>query len=168
MSIYSPQFPTFKRPKTGSLPAHPPTIHHQSMSAHIATRLTRQVHRGSLKIFGRSPSARGDSSTDACQSLRVVQQRSVHLCLNVSRRNGIDCDALGCPLVGKRLCDLANGALGRGVGGDCEAALESEQRGEVDDATATAGDGGDGEGEHLAAKVAAESEDGVEVDLDDL
>lgn len=138
------------------------------MSTYIPTRLARQVHRRTLKVLGRPPSARGDSRTDARQPLRVIQQRRVHVRLNVSRRNGVDRDALGRPFVGKRLCDLAYGALGRGVGGDCEAALEGEQRREVDDAAATAGDGGDGEGEHLAAKVAAEREDGVEVDLDDL
>lgn len=138
------------------------------MSTHIATRLARQVHRRSLEVLGRPPSARGNSSTNARQPLRVVQQRRVHVCLDVSGRNGVDRDALGRPLVGKRLCDLAHGALGRGVGGDCEAALEGEQRGEVDDAAAAAGGGRDGQGEHLTAKVAAEREDGVEVDLDDL
>lgn len=138
------------------------------MSTYISTRLARQIHRRSLKVLGRPPSARGNSRADACQPLRVIQQRRVHVRLNVSRRNGVDRDALGRPLIGKRLCHLTHGALGRGVGGDCEAALEGEQRGEVDDAAATAGDGGDGEGEHLAAKVAAEREDGVEVDLDDL
>lgn len=138
------------------------------MPTYIAARLTRQVHRRALEVLGRPPSARRDSTTDARQPLRVVQQRSVHVRLNVSGRNGVDGDALGRPLVGKRLCDLAHGALGRGVGGDCEAALEGEQRGKVYDAAATAGDGRDGEGEHLAAKVAAEREDGVEVDLDDL
>lgn len=138
------------------------------MSTYISTRLARQIHRRSLKVLGRPPSARGNSRADARQPLRIIQQRRVHVRLNVSRRNGVDRDALGRPLIGKRLCDLAHGALGRGVGGDCEAALEGEQRGEVDDAAATAGDGGDGEGEHFAAKVAAEREDGVEVDLDDL
>lgn len=138
------------------------------MPTYIPTRLAGQIDRCSLEVLGRPPSARGNSSADARQPLRIVQQRRVHVCLNVSRRNGVDRDALGRPLVGKRLCDLAHGALGRGVGGDCEAALEGEQRGEVYDAAATASDGGDGQGEHLAAKVAAEREDGVEIDLDDL
>lgn len=138
------------------------------MATYIATRLAGQIHRRSLKVLGRAPSARGNSRADARQPLRVVQQRRVHVRLDVSRRNGVDRDALGRPLVGKRLCDLAHSALGRGVGGDCDATLEGEQRGEVDDAAAAAGDGGDGQGEHLAAKVAAEREDGVEIDLDDL
>lgn len=63
---------------------------------------------------------------------------------------------------------MADGALGCGVGGNSEAALECEQRRKVDDAAAAAGDRRGLELEHLGADVTAESEDGVEVDLDDL
>lgn len=131
------------------------------MPAHIRTRLACEIHHRPLKVLGRPPSTRRDSRADARQPLRVVQKRRVHLCLDVSRRNGVDRDALGRPLVGKRLCDLAHGSLGRRIGGHGEAALEGQQRGEIDDAAAAAGRGGNGEGEHLAAKVAAEGEDGI-------
>lgn len=138
------------------------------MAAHVRARATRQIHGRALEVLGAAPSPRGDARADARQALRVGQQRRVHLRLDVPRGDGVNGDALARPLVGEALGELADGALGGGVGGHGEAALEGEQRGEVDDAAAAAGDGGGVEVKHVGADVAAEREDGVEVDLHDL
>lgn len=138
------------------------------MPAHVRTGLAGQIHRRALEVLGAAPSARRDSGANAGKTLGVVEQRRVHLRFNVTWRNGVDRDTLGRPLVGEALGDLADGALGCGVGGNSEAALECEQRRKVDDAAAATGDGGGLELEHMGADVAAEGEDGVEVDLNDL
>lgn len=150
------------------LPAHPATIHNQDVAAHVATGLARQIHRRTLEVLRGTPVSGRNARGDASQALRVRQQSLVHVCGDVAGGDGVDRDALGRPLVGEALCDLAHGALGRGVGRDGEAALEGEQRGKVDDAAAAAGNGGGLELEHVGADVAAEGEDGVEVYLDDL
>lgn len=150
------------------LPAHPATINSQDVTADIGTRLAGQIHGGALKVIRRTPSPGGDSRADAGQSLRVVEQRRVHLRLNVARRNRIHRDALGRPLVGKALGHLTHGALGRGVRRHGETALEAEQRAKVDDAAAAAGDWRGFEAEDVRANVPAEREYGVEVDLHDL
>lgn len=150
------------------LPAHPATINRQNMTANIRTRFTSKVHRRPLEILRRTPSSRRNTRANASQTLRVIQQRSIHLRLNVPRRNSVDSNTLGRPLIGKALGHLADCALGSSVRGHREATLETEQRAKVDDATAAAGDGRRFEGEHVGAYVAAEGEDGVEVDLHDL
>lgn len=136
------------------------------MTTHVAARLAGEIHSSPLEILGRTPNASGDAGRDARQAFGVVQQGLVHVGGNVPGGDGVDGDAAGGPLVGETLCQLADGALGGGVGGHGEPALEGEQGGEVDDAAAAAGDGGRVEAEHVGASVAAEGEDGVEVDLD--
>lgn len=138
------------------------------MPTNIGTRPTRKIHSRALEVLGLSPSTRRNTVINALQSLRVIQNSFVHVGVDVARGNAVDSDALGRPLVGEALCHLADGALGGSVGGDSQAALESKQRAEVDDAAAAAGDGGGLEGKHVAADVAAEGEDGVEVYLHDL
>lgn len=133
------------------------------MTTHIGTCLAGEIHCGPFKILGTPPLTRYFSQhldtlvhyiqpdttrknqeketyspgrypgTDAGQPLRVIQQRGVHLGLDVPGRDGIHRDPLSGPLVGEALGELADGALGRGIGRDGEAALEGEQRGKVDD-----------------------------------
>lgn len=138
------------------------------MPADICACSARQVHRRALEVVGRPPAAGGDAGADAGEALGVAEQGRVHLRLNVARGDGVDGDALAGPLVGEALGDLADGTLGRGVRGHCQAALEGEQRGKVDDAAAAAGGGRGRKLQHVGADVAAEGEDGVEVYLDDL
>lgn len=129
------------------------------MPTNIRSRSTRQINRRPLEILGRPPLPRRNPRRDALQPLRVRQQRLIHIRLDVPRRNGVDGDALGRPLVGEALGQLSDGALGRRVGGDGEAALEGQEGGEVDDAASAACDGGGFEVEHVGADVAADGED---------
>lgn len=110
--------------------------------------------------------SRGYPCADALQACGIIQQRRVHIGLNVSRRNSVNCHAARCPLVGKALGQLANSTLGRRVGGHRQAALEGEQRGKVDDGSPATRYRRWLELKHVCAKVAAESKDGAEVDLD--
>lgn len=71
------------------------------------------------------------------------------------------------PLVAQRLCQLAHTALARRVRGDRDAALEREEGGDVDDGAPAVEGEVSGLGEHVGADIAAESEDGGEVDLED-
>lgn len=149
-------------------PAHPAAVDNEHMAADVCAGSTGQVHGRTFKVLGRAPAAGGDAGADAGEALRVAEQGRVHLRLNIAGRDGVDGDALAGPLVGEALGDLADGALGGGVGGDGETALEGEEGGKVDDAAAAARHGGGLETEHVGADVAAERKDGIEVDLDDL
>lgn len=151
-----------------ALSAHPATVHDQHMAANIGARPRRKVHRCALEVFRGAPAASRDSSANASQSLGVVEQGCVHVRLNVAGSNGVNRDALGRPLVGKRLCQLADSTLGSCVGRDSKTALEGKEGCVVDDTAAAASDGRGLQLEHMGADVAAEGEDGVEVDLDDL
>lgn len=150
------------------LPSKPTSINNQDVTRNVGTGSAGQVDGCTLKVLGRAPSARWDTGADAGQPLRVVQERRVHVRVNVARSNGVDCDTLGCPLVGEALGHLPNGSLGGGVRGHGESALEGQQRGVVDDAASTPGDGGGFETQHVPADIATEGKDRIEVDLHDL
>lgn len=138
------------------------------MPANIPAPPPRQKHDRPLEVLGNPPPPRRDPLVDPPPPPLVPQQRLVHLRLDVPRRHRIDRDALGRPLVGEGLCELGDGALGGGVGGDGEAALEGEEGGEVDDCAAAGGDGVRREGEYVGGEVAGQGEDCVEVYLEDL
>lgn len=150
------------------LPTHPTAVDDQRVAADVAARPARQVDRRALEVVRAAPSSRGDAGADARQALGVVQQRRVHVRLDVSGGDGVDRDALGRPFICEALGDLAHCALGRRVRRDREAALEGEQRGKVDYAAAAAGGGRRFEMQHVCAYVSAEREYGIEVDLHDL
>ena len=150
------------------LPPHPPAVDDQGMPADVGAGPAGQVDAGTLEVVGGAPPPRGDAVRDAGQPGRVGQQGGVHVRLDVARGDGVDGDAARGPAVGERLGQLADGALGGGVGRHVEAALEGEEGAEVYHAAAAAEGGELGEGEHVGAHVAAEGEDGVEVDLHDL
>lgn len=156
------------------------------MAAHVCTGLAGKVHSSALEVLRTSPL---DSSVsiimmklkvkmtyppsrypraNTSQPIRIIQQRRVHLGLDIPRRNRIDRDTARRPLVGEALCELAYGALGRRIGRHCQAALEGQKRRKVDDGAAPAGHGRRVQLEHVRAYVAADGEDAVEVDLDDL
>jgi hypothetical protein len=78
------------------------------------------------------------------ERLRVVGR-------DVAGRDRVDVDAVGSPLVGERLRQPGERRLGRGVGGDVDAALEAEQRGGEHDLPGAAPD-------HLATDPPGEDE----------
>lgn len=119
-------------------------------------------HGRSTYPAGRYPRA------DTRQPRLIIQQRRIHLRLNVPRRNRIDRDPPSRPLIRKALGQLPHGALGRRVRRHRQPALEGQQRRKVDDGPAAARDGRRVQLQHVRAKVAAQREDGVEVDLHDL
>src|SRR4051812_20834547 len=85
------------------LPSHPPAIHKQYMPTNIRTGPTGKIDGRPLEVLGTPPATGRDSGRDARQPLRVVEQRRVHVRLDVAGRDGIDRDALGRPLVGEAL-----------------------------------------------------------------
>lgn len=108
------------------------------MPTDIATRPTGKVHRRPLKVLWAPPSSGRDPGVNTRQPLRIIQQRRVHLRLNVPRRNGIHRDAPGSPLIRKALGKLPNSALGGRVRGNSQPALKRQQRCEIDDTAAAA------------------------------
>lgn len=149
------------------LPTHPATINDQRVPADIRRAPTREVHDAALEVVGQAPPAGGDALADALEPLRVVEQRRVHVSRDVPGGDGVDRDAPAAPAVGERLCQLAHSAFARSVRGDVESALEREQAGKVYDAALAARDGARLEREHVRADVAAQGEDGAQVDLHD-
>lgn len=138
------------------------------MTTHVATGFAGEVDGCTLEVVRRAPDSSRNTSGNAGEALGVSKQGLVHICGDVTRGDSVDGNALSGPFVGEALGQLANGALGGSIGGHGEAALEGQQRGKVDDAAATAGDGGGFETEHVGADIAAEGKDGVQVNLDDL
>ena len=63
------------------------------------------------KVFRRTPTAGRYALQDGLVSIRVVAQRFRIVGADITRRDGIDVDALGGPLVGKRHGQLADAAL---------------------------------------------------------
>ena len=90
----------------------------------------------------------------------VGAQRRGVVGLHVAGRDRVDVDAVRRPFVGERLGELRDAALGRGVAGHGDAALEREQRRDVDDLAAAAAV------EHVAAGGAAQPEDARQVHVD--
>lgn len=133
------------RPQT-TPPPHPAAVDNKHIATDITRSLAGKIDGRPFEVLGRAPAASGDASRDAGQPLRVVQQRLVHVRRDVARGDRIDGDAAARPLVGEALGQLRDGALGRGVGGHREAALEAEQARVVDDGAAASRDGVGGQG----------------------
>ena len=102
---------------------------------------------GAGDVLGLAPAAGRDAVEDRLVAGRVGAQRLGVVGLDVAGRDRVDVDALRRPLVGEQLGQAGDAVLGRGVGRDADAALEGEQRGDVDDRAARpAREGGAGEG----------------------
>jgi len=80
----------------------------------------------------------------------------------VAGGDGVDLNAFGGPLVGECFGELGYAAFGSCVGGDTDASLEAEERGDVDDLA------GGFAGDDVSADELGELEDAGEVDLQDL
>lgn len=115
------------------LPAHPSAVNSEHLTADISARPTGEVYHAALEVVRTAPPTRRNTRQDAFRTLLVVDQRRIHFRRDVTRRNGIDTNALGCPLVAKRLGQLRNTALARRVRRNGQAALEAQQRRNVDD-----------------------------------
>ena len=109
------------------------------MPRNILTSPTGQKHHRPLEVLRPTPSARRNPRRDTSRAILILHQRRVHIRRDIARRNGIDIDVLRRPLIRQRLGELCDRALGRGVGGHGQAALEGEERGEIDDGAAAAG-----------------------------
>ena len=82
-----------------SLPTHPAAVNSNNLSRHITTSLTSQKHNHALEILGFTPSTSRDSSHNAGIAVGIVDERNVHVRVNVAGCDGINVDALGDPLV---------------------------------------------------------------------
>ena len=154
----------YRHPLQPDLPTHPSTINSKNLSTDIPTRPTRQKHHTALEVIRIPPSPSRDSRQNALRPLLIIHQRRVHLSRDIARRDSIDADTLGSPLVAQRLGELRNTAFARRVRRHRQPALEAEQRRDVDD-RASAAVRIRVTSEHMRANLAAECEDRAQVDL---
>lgn len=148
-----------------NLSAHPATIDSKNLSTNIATRPARQKHNTALEIVRAAPASRRNSRQNALSPLLIIDERSVHLRRNVTRRNSIDSNTLRRPLIAQRLGQLRNTALARCVRRNRQTTLETQERCNVDNGTSAAV-GVWLTSKHVRADFAAEGEDCAEVDLE--
>ena len=136
-------------------------IDDQQFATNVLTGTTGKEDSGAGKVLGPAPSSGGDANGDLVGTDGVGEEGAVHVGGDVAGDDGVDVDVVGGPLVCEGLDELADAALCARVGGDGEAALVGEERGEEDDLAVAVG-------EHVGAGCAGEEECGGEVDGDDL
>lgn len=116
--------------------------------------------RGAGQVVGLAPASGGDAIHDGPIPLGIAAQGGRVVGGDVARHDGVDVDSLAGPFIGQRHGEPADRSLACRVARHGDAALERQQRGDEDDLSVAAF-------EHLPAKLAAENELGVEVDLHD-
>src|SRR5450631_869756 len=142
-----------------ALSAEPSAIDHQDVTLDIVAGLGGQQHGRAGKVGRQAPATYGNSVENCGGAHGVGTQSRRVVSGHVAGCDGVDVDALVGPLIRQGLGELSYGALGRGIAGDQDAALERKQRGGVDDFAVTLR-------EHLAAGVLAEEPYAVEVGVD--
>lgn len=148
------------------LPTHPAPVHSQYLPTHICTRSTGQKHHAALEIIRTPPSPRRNPRQNRLGTIRIVDQRRIHLRRHVPGRDRVHADPLARPFVAQRLGQLTHAAFTRRVRRDRDATLERQQTCHIDDATPSTGNVGIAR-EHVCADVATQGEDGREIDLQD-
>ena len=114
-----------------------------------------------MEVFRLTPAASRNTAEDFSAALRVSPQRSRVISGHIAGSNRIDIDAMGREFVAHQPGQTHHGALSGSIGRNANAALEREQRGDVDDlASAPLFD-------HLFGCGLAQEEDRALVDLDD-
>src|SRR6185369_2107160 len=94
----------------------------------------REVDRDAGELRRIAPAALRRAADDPRVELLVVDQRAVHLGLEVARRDRVHADAGRAELDGERARELAYATLRRRVAGDVRAPELARQRRDVDDA----------------------------------
>lgn len=146
------------------LSAHPTAVNSENLTRDIPASSTRKVYRTSFKVLRIAPTACWYPFQDACRSLLIIDQCSVHLCSNVARSNSVHADPLGCPLVGQGFGELTDSTFACGVCRDIDAALEGQERSDIDDAASSSMLVWR-PSEHVCSHVSAKSEHCVQVHL---
>lgn len=120
------------------LPPHPATINEHDLPRNIPAGLTRKEDNRTFEIIWCSPSSRGNAFQDALRPCLVLRQRLDQFRSDVAGSNGVDSDSFSSPLVGERLGELRNPALGCRVRWDQDTTLKGHQGRHVDDASSPA------------------------------
>lgn len=84
-----------------------------------------------------------------------------HIGRDIPRTNSVNLHVVLAPLITQGFCKLAEGALGRGVGRNCDTALEGEEGTKVYDFSLPPWN-------HVTACSLRKEPDGLEVDVQDL
>lgn len=126
-------------PSQSNLPTHPATINGYHLTRNVAAGATSQEDNRAHKVLGFAPPTGRNTRHDPGTAVGVVDEGDIHIGVNVARGNRVHIDSLGDPLVGKRFGQLADATLRGSVGGDRDASLEGEKRGDVDNRTTAAG-----------------------------
>ena len=145
-----------------ALAGEPAAVDDEDVAGDVVAGCGGEEDGGAGEVFGVAPAAGGDALEDLTIAGLVGLESFSVGGGEVAGRDGVDLDVAARPLVGEGFGELGNSAFAGGVCGNADAALEAEERGNVDDfAWCVAGD-------HVAADELAELEDRGEVDLQDL
>jgi hypothetical protein len=150
---------------TTALPPHPSAINSNHLTTNIRTRRTRQKNYHALEIPRIPPPTGRYPSQNTLRTLLILQQRLIHIRRYIPRRNRINTNSLTRPLITQRLSQLPYPTLGRRIRRHRDAALERQQRRDIDDSAATAQGQRRRRREHVRADVPAQREDGRQVHL---
>ena len=136
-------------------------IDDEQLATNVLTSATSKKDGRSCKILWLTPATGGDAGGDLLGSDGVGEEGLIHVGIDVAGDDSIHVDVMGGPLVCESLDELTDTPLCTRVGGDGEAALVGEKRGEEDNLTLVVG-------EHVGACCTGEEECRGEVDGDDL
>ena len=145
------------------LPGHPSAVYGEDGAGDVVTCGGAKVESGAGQVLWLSPASSRDAFKDLAIAGFVGLQSFCVTSGEVARGNGVDLDALGCPLVRKGFGKLGHSAFACGVGGNADATLEAEQGGDIDDLAAV--DAGAAAGDHVARYKLGKLKDAGQVDL---
>ncbi|KAH9836256.1 uncharacterized protein C8Q71DRAFT_761490 [Rhodofomes roseus] len=119
---YIPLLPE-RRPRQGTLPAHPTPVHDEQLAAHVLARPAREEDDGPRKVPRFAPPPSGDALRDLAEARGVLEELLVHVGRDVSRADPVHLHVVLAPLIAERLRELAERALRRRIRGHGEPAL---------------------------------------------
>src|ERR1700761_3800049 len=136
----------------------PSAIDVDNLSGHECRCLTGEKDHGPCDVFRCAPAAERTALLHPRIESVIVDKRLGKFRGDVSRSDRVHADVARCPLYGKRLRELPDRALRRGIGRSACACGGRHQRSDIDDAPATF------DRHQLSCELAAELEDrrGVE------
>ncbi len=126
---------------------------------HIARRRRQKEHGGIAYVRRRAPAAGRNAAQYGGAALGISAQGGGVVGLDIARRYGIDIDVPGRPFAGKEPGQADDTMFRGGVGGDADAALEGQDRCDIDDAALAL------LSQHVAAKDLREKEQALQIEI---
>ena len=142
------------------LAAHPASVYGEDCSCDVIACGGAEKESCSGEVLRLAPAGGGDAFEDLAVAGFVCLEGFGVGGAEVAGGDGVDLNSFGGPLVGEGLGELGDATLAGSVGGDTDASLEAEERGDVDDLSMAAR-------HHVASGELGELKGTGEIDLKD-